>query len=405
MGRRLLKYAAKLIAASILGIILVYGSMRLLGFSLTVPRERESLAIAPSTQDQHFSTFKETVGSNLKNVIMFNIAGMGINQILATRYRYYGKYGRLNMERMPIVALVNNSPLGPNLVSSPHAAAAAMAKGHKAYNGMLSPPGNEAYPTLLQQVKQSGLGTGIITNSYVTGATTAAFGSNVQSRSQQMAIAQEMIMNRIDFMVGGGNEFYKSGFDSTEITGIEYAQEHGYQVINSKKQLLETEDSLILGLFDDLYSNRYSADVSFDPDDPTFEEFVSIALRHLKKNEKGFFLLVDDEGTDFGGYSNRADYLTQHLIRMDDAIGVAIKFAQENKETLVLVCSEAEAGGMVITGGDTEEGVMTFSWGSNRHTGQMVPLFAFGPGSINFAGVIENTDIPKKILDLVQDRI
>ena len=94
--------------------------------------------------------------------------------------------------------------------------------------------------------------------------------------------------------------------------------------------------------------------------------------------------------------------MTQHLIRMDEAIGIAIEFAQNDQETLVLVCSEAEAGGMTITGGDTELGVMTFSWGSNKHTGQMVPLFAFGLGSTAFTGVIENTDIPKKILDLMR---
>ena len=85
MVKKLLEYVAKFIAVSMLGINLVYGSMRLIGFTLTVPQERESLTIATSTQDQDFSTVKQTHGSKLKNVIMFNIAGMGINQIRATR--------------------------------------------------------------------------------------------------------------------------------------------------------------------------------------------------------------------------------------------------------------------------------------------------------------------------------
>jgi len=86
-----------------------------------------------------------------------------------------------------------------------------------------------------------------------------------------------------------------------------------------------------------------------------------LAIGHLRHNEKGFFLLIDDEGNDFGGYSNRANYLTQHLMRMDEAIGVPVEFVQKNHERLVLVVSECEAGGMVITVGNTEEGTMSFS--------------------------------------------
>ena len=35
-----------------------------------------------------------------------------------------------------------------------------------------------------------------------------------------------------------------------------------------------------------------------------------------------------------------------------------------------------------------------------KHTGVMVPVFSFGPGSENFTGVMQNTDIPKKIREL-----
>ncbi|MCB0315953.1 MAG: alkaline phosphatase, partial [Calditrichaeota bacterium] len=40
-------------------------------------------------------------------------------------------------------------------------------------------------------------------------------------------------------------------------------------------------------------------------------------------------------------------------------------------------------------------------WATRLHTGQMVPLFAFGPHAARFSGVMDNTDIPKKIARIV----
>ncbi len=402
MLKKVSKFLLQLVLASVLGVVLVYSSMRLFGLSLSFPKEYESLEIASDVKTIDTSPFIQPMGKQVRNVILFNIAGMGINQLLATRYRYYGKQGRLCMERMPVVALVNNSPLGSNLVSSPHAAATALATGEKAFNGKISPPGSQVYTTLLQKFQQVGAQTGIITNSYITGATTAAFGSNVESRRQQREIAMQMLTGKIDLMVGGGNEFYKGGYGTENVTGEEYATSQGYTVVKDKLQLLNTKDSLILGLFDGMYSDRYNSNVSFDPRNPTFQELIPFAVEHLSRKGEGFFLLVDDEGTDFGGYRNRADYLTQHLIAMDNAICEAVAFAQEDGKTLVIVTSEAEAGGMVITGGDSEEGVMNFAWGSTQHTGQMVPLLSYGPGAYLFTGVIENTDVHHKIVSLLQ---
>ena len=36
------------------------------------------------------------------------------------------------------------------------------------------------------------------------------------------------------------------------------------------------------------------------------------------------------------------------------------------------------------------------------HTGNVVPIFAYGPGAENFSGVMKNTDIPKKIEELIR---
>jgi alkaline phosphatase len=52
--------------------------------------------------------------------------------------------------------------------------------------------------------------------------------------------------------------------------------------------------------------------------------------------------------------------------------------------------------------GDIEQGVNVprYHWGS--HTGVMVPVFAFGPGAERFSGIQQNTDIPRKIRELMK---
>ena len=42
------------------------------------------------------------------------------------------------------------------------------------------------------------------------------------------------------------------------------------------------------------------------------------------------------------------------------------------------------------------------SWASGNHSGTYVPLFAIGCGAEEFCGVMDNTDIPKRILSIAR---
>ena len=47
-------------------------------------------------------------------------------------------------------------------------------------------------------------------------------------------------------------------------------------------------------------------------------------------------------------------------------------------------------------------GAVKGAFGVGKHTGVMVPVFAFGPGAEEYNGIMENTDLPKKILEIVK---
>jgi len=57
---------------------------------------------------------------------------------------------------------------------------------------------------------------------------------------------------------------------------------------------------------------------------------------------------------------------------------------------------------MSINGGSLETGDLRSGYTTGGHSGIMTPVFAFGPGSENFKGIYDNTDISKKIWDLLK---
>jgi alkaline phosphatase len=45
---------------------------------------------------------------------------------------------------------------------------------------------------------------------------------------------------------------------------------------------------------------------------------------------------------------------------------------------------------------------LKLSFSTKGHTGTVVPIFAYGAGSEAFAGIMKNTDLPKKIEELMK---
>ena len=88
------------------------------------------------------------------------------------------------------------------------------------------------------------------------------------------------------------------------------------------------------------------------------EEVISLpdatkmALDKLSKNKDGFFLMVEGAQIDWAGHDNDADYLITELLDFDKTIGVALDFAANNAETLVIVTADHETGGFTLSTDD-----------------------------------------------------
>jgi alkaline phosphatase len=108
--------------------------------------------------------------------------------------------------------------------------------------------------------------------------------------------------------------------------------------------------------------------------------------------------LVEGSQIDWAGHANAGDTLIDETLDFDQAIGVALDFAENDGQTLVIVTGDHETGGVTLLNGDVKSSTVELHFSTTDHTGIMIPVYAYGPGAENFTGIYENTDIFKKIL-------
>ena len=138
--------------------------------------------------------------------------------------------------------------------------------------------------------------------------------------------------------------------------------------------------------------------------EPSLTEMVQFAVnrsnRFVDEGCEGFFIMAEGSQVDWAGHVNNLDYLITEMKDLDTAIEWALEYAKDNDDTLVVVTSDHETGGLLIEPTNpvdyTSQGVkISFNTavGSGTHTGVPVPIYAYGPGAENFTGTLDNTDV------------
>jgi alkaline phosphatase len=111
--------------------------------------------------------------------------------------------------------------------------------------------------------------------------------------------------------------------------------------------------------------------------------------------------MIEGSQIDDYGHSNQLDLLMKETLDFDRTVGAVMKWAAQDGKTLVIVTADHETGGLTLLDGDLKRGMIKCNFSTKEHSGVMVPVYAFGPGSENFTGFMENTDIFWKIKKLM----
>ncbi|MDP4164109.1 MAG: alkaline phosphatase [Bacillota bacterium] len=305
----------------------------------------ESLHTSRGIVEDRFSE-SAVLQSKPKNIIFMIGDGLGIGQMEIARLFEYGKEGRLFFQTLPHTGLVLTYSAN-NFVTDSAAAATALATGKKTNNGMIgiTPDGKEA-DSILDLFKNDGKKTGIISTNTVTDATPAAFTASVQNRwAGQGEIARQQFENKIDVLLGGG----ASIFSPEHQKGIDLVQrfrQAGYSVATSREQLLSTKGDRILGLFHPSYMTFKQDREELGSQEPDLTEMTKKAIETLSKGKKGFFVMIEGARIDQSAHSGDIASIWKETIEFDEAVKYAVKWAEKQGDTLVVVTADHETMGI-----------------------------------------------------------
>lgn len=324
----------------------------------------------------------------VKNVILLIGDGMGVAQVYSGITANKG----LNFEKAQFVGL-SKTYSASSYVTDSAAGGTALATGTKTNNGAIGVDADgNAVKSIIEYAAENGLATGVVSACAVTHATPASFVAHQPKRSMEEEIAEDFVNSDITLFIGGGRKFFNDRSDKKNL--LPELEAKGFKVALDMESVMNTKSSKLAALIADEHPDKYPARGEFLP------QSVGKALELLKDNKEGFFLMVEGSQIDWGGHANDIDYVINEVIDFDRAFKVAMDFADQNPGTLVVVTADHETGAMSIAGGNVDKGEVNASWGSTGHSAIMVPVFSYGTAAIEFAGIYENTDIFKKILEL-----
>ena len=365
----------------------------------------------------------------VKNVIYVIGDGMGLGAVSSLVLTEDGQTG---FEMAPIVGLSETCSANNYVTDSP-AGGTALANGTRTKNGYLGvDPDGAQLTSVLRKAQTMGKKTGIVVNTTLTEATPAAFYAGVTSRYMTYDIAKQFTESDVDIAIGAGLDDFIGRPDSLDLTAV--LIDKGYDVYLDWKSVLDTPSDKFVGILPmgDVHRRNESGNTkakaaegaevclaaklaaTAHTDDTThlseptvyLEKAAAKALDVLaRNNDNGFFLMIESAIIDGYGHNNDTEGMVVEMREFDNTLRQLVEYVNQNPGTLLVVTADHETGGTSVDYHSYEVGgtsSLRLSFSTRGHTGTLVPIFAYGAGAENFAGVMKNTDIPKKIEELMK---
>ncbi|XP_069106350.1 alkaline phosphatase-like [Argopecten irradians] len=324
-----------------------------------------------------------------KNVIIFIGDGMGISTVTAARILRGQKQGRpgeetvLEFEKFPHVGM---SKTYANDRQTPDSAATATAMlcGEKTNVLALGVNDNVEVSNCSSQIgnelrcitdwfEEDGRSAGVVTTTRITHATPAAAYAKSPNRNWEgdvvmdgypmegcyKDIAYQLVFNSsLKVVLGGGRVFfYPNTTADPEYDIPAFKRQDGLDLIQEWKKknkykrskyvwnkaqfdnVNPAKTSHLLGLFEASHMN-YDIDRPYDiAGEPSLAEMTSKAIKILRKDKKGFFLLVEGGRIDHAHHANNAIRSLHDVLAFEDAVKEAVQLTDE-KDTLILVTAD-----------------------------------------------------------------
>lgn len=342
----------------------------------------------PTPYPVYTPTFKsDGTDKKVKNVILLIGDGMGLAQIHAA---WIANHGNLNITMLKNSGFSQTAAANAGNTDSA-AGASAMATGEKTNNRYISMGTDDQKRTnLADTLAGFGVKTGIISSGDITDATPAVFYAHQLERSLSQSIARDFLSSHVDILVGSNQ---KSFLQNSDLTLMDKLKEKGYTLSESLNDFKTKNSGKQLVLLPDSATRPVK-----DGRGDMLVQSLDQTIRLLSDHKKGFFIMAEGAQIDYGGHANDLRYMVTELHDFDRMVAAAMRFADQDGETLVVITADHETGGLTLLDALAEKGMIRAEFSTNDHTNIMVPVYAYGPQSQIFRGTYQNTEIFKKIL-------
>ena len=91
--------------------------------------------------------------------------------------------------------------------------------------------------------------------------------------------------------------------------------------------------------------------------------------------------------------------MVDEMMDFDYAVKVALDYAKEKGNTLVVVTADHETGGLTMIDRQGKYTNVEFDYSTGSHTCLPVLVYAYGPGAEQFTGWMQNRDLKGKIMN------
>lgn len=321
------------------------------------------------------------IEKQVENIILMIGDGNGLAQISATAL---ANKGALSLTQIKNIGFLKTQS-ADDFTTDSAGAGTALATGRKAPNRAIGTDSDgNRLENITELLSKKGFLSGVVTTDEITGATPSAFYAHQKDRSMSEEILGDLSKSPLSLFIskGGLTDLKKDAIrDFSMVPSFE-------EVGKSKK------DRIGFTLSEDTTSTISKNDV--------LAKATKNALQFLKSKNKPFFLMVEGAKIDSYGHENDIGGVISEGIDFDKAITEVLKFTDANPGTLVIITADHETGGLTIPQGNLEKNEIEGDFTTHDHTGMLVPIFAYGPRSIEFRGVYENNEVFHKILKVLQ---
>ena len=343
-------------------------------------------------QGSYQPTYKSD-GANKKplNIILMIGDGTGLAQIASG---YFANNNQLTVMNLKHLGLVTTRS-ATDFTTDSAASGTAYACGIKTFNYAIGVDlAKNPAPNIPEIVAKKGIVSGVVSTDALDGATPASFFAHQPNRGMANEIWADLPGSELIFFAAGDKERFESRPDSTQ----KAVKEVFTVVDNLNDPACATADRL--GYLPTKVEAGYIVDGRTDFL-PKSARYAMDFLKDHSNRKKGFFLMVEGARIDKACHANEFESMVKEMLDFDKAIAEAIKFADEDGNTLVIISADHETGGLAVAEGNPARGEASGNYVYTWHSAIPVPLFAYGPHAQDFMGVQGNEEVGQKIINLL----